>query len=352
MRAWLGAVVVFLLSASRPASADPTILRFATAAPDGTGWARLFRTMSRDLDAATRGEVVIKWYFGGIAGNELQMLDRLARNQLDAVMSGGMLCMKLSPAMRSLRLLGLFQTRDEAAYVLGRLRPTIDAEFAAAGYHNMGSATLGSDMMFARTPVASLADMKKVRFWFWDLDETMRVQLRVLGVPAVGLPVEDALHAYEEKRTDGFIAVPTAALAFQWSSQTKYLSQLRLGYLPGCMVLATRAWDAMSFAQRTELTEATAKFQRRLEDLGRTQDEQLLSELFARQGIQQTAVSAGFASEFFEAARVARDAARDRLIPAALVDRIVGWVADYRAEHASPEPPPRAERQGPPVDAH
>ena len=39
--------------------------------------------------------------------------------------------------------LGLFQSRDEASYVLGRLRPTIDREFADAGFHNVGEAVLG-----------------------------------------------------------------------------------------------------------------------------------------------------------------------------------------------------------------
>lgn len=318
------------------AAAETTTLRFATAAPDGTAWARLFRAMSRDLDAGTHGAVAIKWYFGGIAGNELQMLDRMKRGQLDAVMSGGMLCQKLSPSMRALRLLGLFQTRGEAAYALGRLRGTIDKEFAAAGFHNMGAATLGSDMMFSRMPVRSLADMKKQRFWFWDLDEPMRVQLQALGIPAVGLPVEDALHAFEEGRTDGFIAVPTASLAYQWSAQTPYLSQMRLGYLAGCMVMTNHAFDALSLDAQHALNDALAHFQLRLEELGRSQDAELLSTLFARQGIKQTPADASFATEFFEAARHARESVRDKLIPGQLIDMVTGWLADYRAEYSRP----------------
>ncbi|MCU1280802.1 MAG: TRAP-type C4-dicarboxylate transport system, substrate-binding protein, partial [bacterium] len=315
---------------------EPVTLRFATAAPDGTAWARLFRAMGRDIAADSEGAVTTKWYFGGIAGSELQTLDRLKRNQLDAVMSGGMLCMKLSPSMRVLRLLGLFQSRDEASYVLGRLRTTIDQEFAASGFHNVGEAGLGSDMMFTRAPVNSIADMRKTRFWFWDLDEAMRAQLAALGVPAVGLPVEDAGRAFEDKRVDGFLAVPAAALAYQWSAAVPYLSQLRLGFLPGCMVMTNHAWDGLTVAEREAVTGAAAKFQARLEELGRSQDAELLGTLFARQGLKQTAVSAGFASEFFEAARAARDSVRDKLIPGELIDRVTGWVADLRVEAPRP----------------
>jgi TRAP-type C4-dicarboxylate transport system substrate-binding protein len=329
-------VVLLALGMAGQAGAEPVALRFATVAPDGTAWARLFRTMGRDIETDSHGAVTTKWYFGGIAGNELQMLDRMRKNQLDAAMSGGMLCMKLSPSMRVLRLLGLFQSRDEASYALGRLRPVIDRELDAVGFHNVGTAGLGSDMMFSRTPINSIADMRKARLWYWDLDEAMRLQLTALGVPAVGLPVENAGRAYEDKQIDGFIAVPSAALAYQWSAATSYLSELHLGFLPGCMVMTHRAWDAMTAEQRDAVTGAAAKFQARLEELGRSQDAELLGTLFARQGIHKTTVSSGFSSEFFELARAARDAVRDKLIPGELIDRVTGWIADYRAEYARP----------------
>lgn len=327
------ALVGFLSMLASTAQADSIVLRFATSAPDGTAWARLFRAMGRDMEADSGGKLAAKWYFGGIAGNELQTLDRLRRGQLDAVMSGGMLCMKLSPSMRALRLLGLFQSRGEAAHVLGRLRPTIDEEFAAAGFHNIGEATLGSDMMFTRAPVTSVAEMRKTRLWYWDLDDPMRMQLAAMGVPGVGLPVEEAGRAYEERRTDGFLAIPTATLAFQWSAKTAYLSELRLGYLPGCMVMTNHAWDQLGADERAVLNEAAAKFQARLANLGRTQDAELLNGLFARQGVKKVPVSAGFASEFFEAAALARESLRDKLIPDSLMQKVTGWVADYRAEY-------------------
>jgi TRAP-type transport system periplasmic protein len=323
--------------ACAPAAADPaTILRFATAAPDGTAWARLFRAMGRDIDIETHGKLGAKWYFGGIAGSEEQMLARLKSGQLDAVLSGGMMCMKLSPSMRVLRLLGLFQSRDEAAYVLGRLRPIVDEEFSASGFHNMGEAALGSDMMFSRMPITSVADLKKARLWFWDLDEPMRVELQAIGVPGVGLPVEEAGRAFDEKRTDGFLAIPTAALAYQWSAQAQYLSLLRLGFLAGCMVITNRVWDQLAVDDREALNLAAAKFQQRVEELGRQQDAELIDKLFAHQGVRETPVSTAFASEFFERAREARAALRDKLVPGALIDKVTGWLADRRAEYSRP----------------
>ena len=322
----------------RPAQAAPIVLRLATAAPDGTAWARLMRARGRDLEAESGGAASARWYFGGIAGDELGMLDRMKRGQLDGVLSGGVLCMRLSPSMKVLRLLGMFQSRDESSYVLGRLRPAIDAEFHDNGFENLGEAGLGSDIIFSRTPITTLFELKHARLWMWDLDDALLAQLTALGGAPVPLPLQDAARAYDEKRTDGFIAVATAALAFQWSAQTKYLTELRMGFLPGCMVLTNRAFDSLSLPIRQALKVSAARFQSRLDDLGRSQDIALLGSLFAKQGVKTVPVSATFSSEFFEAARIARESLRDKIIPGPLLDRVSAWLADYRGEHANDRP--------------
>src|SRR6476646_5054881 len=86
------------------AQAEPVTLRLATAVPEGTAWARVGMAFARDVDELTHGEVRVKWYLGGIAGNELQVLDRMKRDQLDGVGSGGVLCQRLAPTMRVTRL--------------------------------------------------------------------------------------------------------------------------------------------------------------------------------------------------------------------------------------------------------
>jgi TRAP-type transport system periplasmic protein len=331
----LSALVV-LCALRAPASADPITLRFATAAPDGTAWARLFRAMGRDIESESKGALLTKWYFGGIAGSELESLDRLQKNQLDIVMSGGPLCMKLSPSLQALRLIGLYESRAEASYVLGRLRPTVERELAAAGYRSLGVAMLGPDMLFTRAPVTSVAALRKTRLWVWDVDPTMLAQFAAIGVPAVAMGVERAAGAYEEQRIDGFLSVPTAALAFQWSAATKSLEELRLGYLPGCSVVTERVWDTLDVGERAVLTAAHAKFLARLEDLGRRQDAELLGGLFERQGLTRVPVSPAFATELLALAKKARDAVRDKLLPGELLDRVTAWVGDYRAEHPEP----------------
>jgi TRAP-type C4-dicarboxylate transport system substrate-binding protein len=321
-----------LLAVSR-GGADPTVLRFGTVAPDGTGWARLARNTSRALAQATDGEVTGKWYFNGIAGDEMQMAERIAKDQLDGIVSGGMLCQKLSPSMRVLRVVGLFQTRDESGYVAGRLKPLFDDEFRKAGFVNLGSVGVGPDLIFSRTPVRSLADLRKMRMWVWDLDALFKAEWPLLGVHTAALPIDEAFRAFEDGRLDGFFSVPSAALAFQWSTETRYMTDLRVSFLRACILVATRAFDALPVEAQRALLTASAKGIVGLEELGRSQDEQLLGGLFARQGIRPVVVSEPFRTEFLNEATTARERISPKLVKPELLQRVLGLLADYRAEH-------------------
>src|SRR5690348_4499292 len=80
------------------AMGDPVRLRFATVAPQGTGWAREIDAFTRDVATATDGGVQLKWYMGGIAGDEFEVIDRIHKDQLDGA-ALSIACEKLAPSL-------------------------------------------------------------------------------------------------------------------------------------------------------------------------------------------------------------------------------------------------------------
>jgi len=315
------------------ASADHHVLRFATVAPDGTEWARLSRAFAREVEDETHGEVTVKWYFGGIAGDEADMIARVRRGQLDGVASGGGLCQRLAPTVRVVHLVGLFQSREEALYVLGRLKPRIDQEFAHQGFANLGEAGFGVDIVFSRAPVRSLEDLRRGRFWIWDLDDVYRAELPAMGIHVVPRPLDKALGAYERGEIDGFIGIPAAALAFQWSTRARYFSDLRVGYVLGCLVMAESALDPLPTEAQNAVRGAAGRLMRHMEDMGEQQDAALVHSLFEKQGMRRVEVSKLFRTEFLDAARAARLKLGPSLTTQSLLDDINGWLADYRSDH-------------------
>ena len=86
------------------AGAEPKVtLRISTNAPEGSFWARELRGMANEIDGAMHGAVSVKMYYGGIAGDERQVQQRIGRGQLDGLASGGDICMDVSPAIRAPR---------------------------------------------------------------------------------------------------------------------------------------------------------------------------------------------------------------------------------------------------------
>jgi TRAP-type transport system periplasmic protein len=324
------AALACLLTASA-AAADPLVLRMASIAPEGTGWARELKSFARDVETQTRGAVHIKWYLGGIAGDDVQAGERIRRDQLDGTASGGMLCERLSPHMRAIH--AVTTSRDEALFVLNRVRPQLEEEFARSGFAFLGSAGLGPDVLFTRQPVRTLADLQKTRLWVWDLDEVTRLQLPAVGVPAVPTSVADAARAYDDGRTDGFLAVPAAALAFQWSAQARYVSDLSTGFVSACVLLSNRAFDALPNESRDALRTATAKLQARVQDLGHQQDDALLGGLFARQGTTALKASDSFRRQYAEAAARARASLGDKLGAPDVLSQALALVESFRREH-------------------
>lgn len=314
------------------AHADPSTLRLATIAPEGSGWAREFGAWARDVEAGTRGAVRVKMYYSAIGGDEFTVLNRIKRDQLDGGI-GSESCTRLSPSLRVTRIFGLFQTREESFFVLGRLAPLIDAEFLRAGFINLGEATLGPEMLFTRQPVRDLDELKRTTLWFWDLDQALAVQAQALGFKVVGTPLDGAARAYDDKRVDGFISMPTAALAFQWSAQARYLENLELSWRNGCVFIASRAFDPLPIDAQRYIRTATAKLRQRLDDMNRRQDDALVNGLFARQGLKTVPVSERFRLDFFSQARDVRAQLAGKLVPAKLVEEVLSWLADYRAEH-------------------
>lgn len=328
------AIAALLAVAAGAARADVVTVRMATVAPEGSAWANLLGSWARELETVTGGAVKVKWYFSGITGDELETYAAIGKGHLDGIGSGGMICERLAPSMKIQGLAGVFQSREEAAYVMGRLRPTIEEETRRAGFELLIATGLGPEVIFSRAPVRSMADLRRLKLWRWSADDVGIAMSMEMGIGVVATDLDAAAKAYDDKRIDGFLAIPTAALAFQWSTQARFITDLRPGYLTGCVAVARRAIDRMTPEQQKILRASFAKYDALFQEMGRRQDEALLGGLFQKQGLKPIPPSEGFRSEFFEAARSARERAATRFISPATLDRVLKLLADYRAEHA------------------
>jgi TRAP-type C4-dicarboxylate transport system substrate-binding protein len=330
----LAAAVLVLTCGVAPGRAgEPEfLLRLAALMPDGTPMARELRAFGRNVEAGTNGHVRIKWYLNAMAGDEMEMEERIRRGQLDGAASGQALCDKIAPSMRVTMLPGLFQSREEVDAIMNGLSAVLDEEAHRAGFVLLGTVPLGSELLFSRAPVRSMEELRGIKLWRWDVLDYAVQSARAMGLQVVPLPLSEAARAYDEHRVDAFFVVPTVALAYQWTVRAHYVTEVRSGAVVGGLIIAERAFTPLPIQYQQIIRTATASLRERLDEQGRQIDAQLLGGLLQKQGMRVVPVSESFRAGYFAATRAARDGMGDRAIPKALLDRVLRMLADYRAE--------------------
>ena len=322
--------LTLLLSAH--ASAKET-MRVAIIPPDGTSYAREMRAWARDLEQVTEGAISVRFYMGGIAGNEDEVGRRIQRGQVDGTASAGMLCQEVMPSFRVLHVMGLFADREEVNYVIGRLDKRFVDDAKRAGYVYLGAASMGRVVPFSKLPLHGYDDLKRQRLWRWNLDDVALKMGKRMGLHQVPMPLDEAARALDDNVVDGVWSIPVAALAYGFHARAHYVLDMSTDFLAGCMLISTRFWDKLPLATQQAVRSASAKLAARVGSVGWKEDDALLGGIFAKHGITTTTLSVTDKSNFLADARTAREALGSELVPKELLDQVMGLLADYRAMH-------------------
>jgi TRAP-type C4-dicarboxylate transport system substrate-binding protein len=335
MRKMICAIASFLALWAGSARAENHLtIRIASVAPEGSFWARELRAMANEVTTATKGAVTVKMYFGGIAGDEFQVYDRIKRGQLDGAASGGTICMDLSPSVRAVGIRGVFSSREESNYVMNRLRPTVEQEFKKAGYIYVAATSLGADMVFSKKPVQTIDDLRAQRIFHWNIDKRGAMLSTAMGMKVVALPIEEAARAFEEDRIDATFIQPGGVLAFQWTNLVKYVLDMPASWTYGCLVISSKTFERLTLEQQQIVRAAGAKAAGRIDSVGEKQDQELLSSVLPRQGIKLVQPAESMRAQYLAVARAAREKLGEQLIDAPTLQSILAMLADYRAEHS------------------
>jgi TRAP-type C4-dicarboxylate transport system substrate-binding protein len=321
------------MGASTPPPAQP--LRVATIAVDGTLWARLFRQFGDEVEQQTNGSVRFKWYFGTAAGDELTTLARVGRGELDAVV-GSSICERVAPSLRALEVAGLVQSDEEAIEVLRRLRPRFEEESRNTPFVLLGEASIGHRVLFTRTPVATLAELRRGRYWVYDFDDVMRSQLPLMGVNIVPLSFNQAAPAYDERRVDGFFSIPAAAVYYRYGVKARYFLDLGGMNIPGCVIFSRPLYNTLSAHEQKVLREAAERLGTRITLDGHKQDQDLMERIFPEHGLRPVAMNDAFRREFVETGLAANARLGGQLVPLDLARRVAAITSEVRAERHQP----------------
>ncbi len=295
MKAWiksLGTTLALITLLGSGRAHAQTVIKLATLAPEGSAWMNIFHEWARNVEAHTSGKVKIKFYAGGVAGDERDAVRKMRLGQLNAAAVTAIGLGLIQSEVRVLELPLMVKTYAELDYV----RNTLDAEFRKKfdekGYVLLGWGDVGPMHLFSNLPLRSKADLLQTKMWAWTDNPLVKTLFKQLGSNGVPLGVPDVLTSLQTGLINACYGSPLSMVALQWYTKVKFMTSMQLSMAIGATVITKRDWDKLPPDEQKVIMEDSKAMEKKLLCTIRTDNDKALASIKAagRPGRRDAAV--------------------------------------------------------------
>jgi len=278
-------IITLAVALLLPPRAVAVTLKIATLAPDGTRWMQAMRDGADEVKRITKGRVKLRFYPGGVMGNDQSVLRKIRVGQLHGgALTGGGLA-SIDPDTQIYSLPFMFRSFAEVTYVRKRVDPVLIAGLKRKGFISFGFADGGFAYLMSQQPITSIEQLKAQKMWVPEGDEPSRRVMQALGVSAIPLPLSDVLTGLQTGLINTVATSPVGAIALQWHSRVQYLTDVPLLYIYGTLLIKDKAFARLSKADQKSFRQAMEKAFRRIGEQNQ-EDNRQAREALGKQGIQ------------------------------------------------------------------
>ena len=324
------ALVIVSTSMITGVAAAATQLKIATVAPDGSGWMQSMRRAAGEIKSQTDGRVEIKFYAGGVMGNDKKVLRKIRIGQLQ----GGVFTANgLSERYPDILIYGLpliFRSQKEADYVRERMDPLLTQGLDDSGFVSFGFAGGGFAKLMGNEPVGQLDDLRGRKVWVPEGDIISYEAMVALDLSPVILPITDVLTGLQTGLLEYIATPPVGAVVLQWFTKVKYVSNLPLVYTMVTMVIDKRAFSSISDVDQAIVDEVLSAVYDEFESQN-IEDNRQAEEALAANGLKFLDLQPEIIVSWREAAQRANEKmAEQGLFSKDLLSALLSYVEEYR----------------------
>lgn len=273
-----------LLSLLWLAPAHAQVIKIATLAPDGSAWMRELRAASAEVKQATGGRVDVKFYPGGVMGNDAVVLRKMRLGQLQGgVLTSSELSL-VYPDATAYSLPFLINSWDQVESVRASVDPMLAKGFEQRGIRMLGATGLGFAYLMSDRPLRTRADMDGVKLWIPSNDEIAARIFKMGGISTIPLPLGDVFTSLQTGLVDTVVNTPSGAIVLQWHGKVKHMVDLPLTFVVGYLVVDDKAWKKIAPADQAAVAAAFASAGKRMDANIRRDDDAALAAM-KKQGL-------------------------------------------------------------------
>ncbi len=316
--------LTLLLFVFSPAAAAKT-LKIATLAPAGTSWMKQMKEGARIINERTEGRVKIKFYPGGVMGNDQSVHRKIKIGQLHggAFTPGGLA--QIDNSIQSLGIPLMFDTLAEVDYVRARMDSVLKKQMESSGFVILGISEGGFVRILSKQPMQDLESIRDSKVWIPEGDRISEIFFRQAGISPISLPIADVFTGLQTGLIETVAVNPTSAISFQWHTSTSYMTEIPLAYLVGILAVQKKAFSRLSAADQAIVKEEMARIFERMDE--RNREDNLAAEIaLQNQGITFVRPNPGETERW----KSITESSIDELVASGVVSRdIVGQVKSH-----------------------
>ncbi len=325
---WTLFVPLLFLASTHSASA--LTIKIATLSPGGSFWMQKMREGSDEVEKKTEGRVKFKFYPGGVMGKDRDVLRKIRMHQLQGAAITGSSLSHIYPDIQIYNLILKFRNLDEVDFIRQKMDAGLMQGLENKGFVSLGFAEIGMAYIMSVEPVQELEHMRSRKAWVPENNELALVALKAFSISPIPLPLRDVLMGLQTNMIDIVAGSPVAALALQWHTKVKYVTDLPLSYIFGVLVIDQKVFKKISSQDQMIVKSVMGKVIKELDNKNR-QDNLLGKEAMIKQGIQFIKPTKAAADELREKIVFANEKLeKDGNLTMETVDRMNKFLADYR----------------------
>ena len=242
------ALVVALSCISLVSSAKE--IKIATVSPDGSSWMKTMRQAGKDIENATSGRVKFKFYPGGVMGSDKAVLRKIRVGQLHGGAFPGGSLLSYYPDSQIYNLPLKFRSFEEIDYIRAKMDQRIIDGLEKGGFVTFGLGEAGLAYLMSNNPVYSVEDLRQQKVWIPNDDPTSLHAVKAFGVSPIPLGLSDVLASLQTGLVNTVTISPIGAIALQWHTQVKYMTDLPLLYIYALLAVDKKVFDKLAEADQ------------------------------------------------------------------------------------------------------
>ena len=264
------------------ATDEGQILKVALAIPRSQEIEIEVKKYNDKLAALTNNSVKVRIYWGGAAGDDLDVLRKMKTGQMDATAISLELCSQFARQALVMASPALFTNYKQLDAVRAALTPAFDEEAYQNGMKVMGWGDVGRLRLMSKQPVSTLADFRKMRPWLYPQSEMLKDFYKQVNATGVPLGLIEVYGALQTNMIDVVWISSLMGAALQWHTGTHYISEQGLGFISGAFIIRRGAWDALPQNVKDSMLKMAAEMREKNQLEARKADERAYKKLVER----------------------------------------------------------------------